>query len=150
MVITLMECIAQVESANNSGAIRFESYQYESNPYNVNASEMYSLAGGWVDCDTAMMLSYTSWGCYQIMGYNLVRQGFTGILASFLTCEREQTFALNRFFRASKIPLSPTASMSSLTQKELELVGSIYNGDGRVYAHSLRLAYQAIKAKAND
>jgi hypothetical protein len=67
----LLDCIALVESSNNSGALRFEQELFESDPSWVQGQVSKIMGANKCSEATALMIASTSWGKFQMLGANL-------------------------------------------------------------------------------
>lgn len=139
--ITLSDCIAQVESSSNLLAMRYEPRVYQTQLLTPQQQIEDYAVGGYIDQTTAAMIASTSWGQFQIMGYNLYGLGYQSTIVDFLTNSTHQIAYLIRFFNHNIPSVNPRKLFSQLSQTEIELVGQVYNGDGPVYANSLEKAF---------
>ena len=143
--ILLSDVVAQVESNNNPLAMRFEEAAYKANsPTAASHLAIHRYAtGGYVSLYTAHMIAYTSWGKYQIMGYNLYGKcGWQHPLADFLITDDAQ-IAMFRRFIAPKFSDVPFPTMA---EHELLAFAKMYNGNGPVYSDALKTAYREMTA----
>lgn len=142
--ITLADCIKQVESSNNPLAMRFEPSVYASQAYVDQPKIKLYATNGYISGETASMIASTSWGAYQIMGYNLYDLGYVGTLADFIISPTRQSQYLIKFFQ-SRIPnVNPLTLFNQISQTELFNVGQVYNGDGQAYSAALNNAFNEL------
>lgn len=98
MNVGLKEIVSFVESDNNQYAIRFEAdiFCYNRRKVDNRIIESIRKAHKYMSRDTARMIYFSSWGMYQIMGFNLYRF-YIGPIALFLCNKKEQEEAFDRF-----------------------------------------------------
>lgn len=141
--ILLSQCVAQVESAGNLLAMRYEP-DATPTPASIQAVRSHAV-GGYMDFTTARMVASTSWGMYQIMGFNLWSTlHYSKTLTEYLTSARDQRAAFEKFINKIGFTDGPFALMSIT---EVDKFAGLYNGS-QVYAASLQNAYQYLKARA--
>ena len=135
---TILDVIAQNESGGNASAVKFEQSTF---------ARMSGGALAWTrgaqtvisrlhDCDdaTAMALASTSWGTYQIMGFNLwdaTTCGFGGTLGTFLSSPDEQNKAVTRFLASARISDITVSDLENDVDKRNHFI-SRYNGPGDI------------------
>lgn len=139
---TLQDIVATVESNNRPGAIRFEP--------DVYASPWQAFGADWPatvqfiaqahDCSalTARMIASSSWGAYQVMGFNLwgpaVLCGLTVPL--FLTMPGTQSATFRRFARTGAFDPD---NFDTADDALLLRFARFWNGPGNVQGYHDRL-----------
>lgn len=100
----LREVVAAVESGGSGGmdALRFEPGVYEGWPFDAAMKRCQASNGG-CSIPTARMISATSWGRFQILGYNLYLDGYSRPVAKFLASAFDQEAALETFLTRRSI-----------------------------------------------
>jgi hypothetical protein len=135
---TLANLIATVESSNNPRAVRFE-------PTHKPQQRFIALLVDAIHCseDTARMFCMSSWGLYQIMGDELVSQGFRGWPGDYCENQDVQLLHFSEFCSAAGIDYS-LADVVSDSAKRLNFA-THYNGPGmpQVYANNMLTVYKA-------
>lgn len=107
--LTLARVIADVESNSRYGALRFERRIFNritdqgSTPVTVAIAKACNCSS-----DTAKMIYSTSWGAFQIMGFNIYDKGigYTGDISTFLFNQDTQVAAFNTFIKTKGIEYS--------------------------------------------
>ena len=148
-MITLAQVIARVESADNPYALRFEPATY----LNIGQSrfdiarERAKLANK-VSTDTANVILSTSWGRFQIMGFNLYAKESTPGIIAFAVSDSAQKIALASMLAPWAMSPDEDASWILSSPDRLAAFATRYNGPGNVADYSLRLvgAYKALAA----
>lgn len=135
--VALRDVFARIESGGNPFAIRFEPSTWARNNFQslftrvVNANKC--------DVNTARMLLASSFGLYQIMGFNLYNPGicdYRGPIALFLNNVSDQNKAMDAFLDAANIRVTPSQLYDPATRAR---VARLYNGPGDVSAYSFKL-----------
>jgi hypothetical protein len=140
--ILLSDCVAQVESSNCLGALRFEP-GYQPSPLGVGQAAKHAT-GSWIDNLTAETIAKCSYGRFQIMGDNLYNaMQYTGTIWDFVASPIQQLFMFNKFAARGKFTDAP---FSGLTRADINAFALYYNGS-IVYADSLAKAYVELKAE---
>ncbi len=135
-MILLSDCVAQVESANNPLAMRYEP-DYTPTLNSVQLVQKYA-ANGYMDNITARMIASTSWGKFQIMGANLYAVlKYEDTLFSYLSDAGVQLVTFQDFIKHLGFTDGPFAMMG---EASLLKFARLYNGS-EVYAESLKHAY---------
>ena len=135
-MILLSDCVAQVESANNPCAMRYEP-DYVPTLTSIQSVQKYATAG-YMDATTARMIASTSWGKFQIMGANLYAVlKFEDTLLDYLSDAGQQLVTFQDFIAHLGFTDGPFAMMSDAS---LLKFARLYNGS-EVYAESLKHAY---------
>ena len=148
-MITLAECIAEVESAGNQNALRFEPVVWrhlDNHPF-VNG-EFFEAAGGWIDSDTSAMIAATSFGLYQILGVNIWNGSYKGTMCEYLSDLSVQAACLRDFFIHNLPNYDPFGDASKLTMADLQTIGRIYNGNAVLYGKALADAYHTLASRS--
>ena len=137
--LSLATIIARVESTNNPNALRFEWLTYSGKMIQNNASiAILKTIARIHDCssDTAKMIYSTSWGFFQIMGFDLYGElGYQQPVASYFEDHDAQYAMFAKFVQSKNI----NYGVNELAGSRLTRVkfGTIYNGDGEDYANSI-------------
>lgn len=116
--------IRDIESSDNPHAIRFEATLYSSS--NVGAIWSTIAAKNKCTLGTAKMIAYTSYGWYQIMGFNLYELGLDSDIADYMTDTALQTQLYGEFLDKKKINVRLAAML--VNQNLLDLFAVTYNG----------------------
>jgi N-acetylmuramidase len=145
MTATLADAVAMVESSGNPHAIRFEPSLYAAQIASPTPTE-YQPAIDRIQAihqcshETAVMMAMTSWGRYQLMGFNLYSpDGFAygRDVAVFLESDRDQLDAFGWFIGANHIDW---AAEQMLVDPTLIVRFAIaYNGPGDPSEYCARL-----------
>ena len=124
--ITLIDVIAELESSNNQYALRFES-ELMLITYN---SEILNTIIKYNQCDeiTAKMIYNTSWGLYQIMGFNLYSMGLKTNVIAYCAEKSIQTIYFIQFLSENNINFK----IQDMLQNNNLMASFIktYNGNG--------------------
>ncbi len=144
--ITLAQCIAQVESSGNPFAVRFEPALFNGSAQFLSIQDRLPA---WADEQTQRMINCTSWGAFQIMGFNLYDLGYPLAPWDFLGSTEDQEHYLWKFFEAhiARSIATPESPMESLTASDLNFIGRVYNGNGPQYSQALLAAYKELQAQ---
>jgi len=125
--IELERIIGSIESANDYGAIRFEPKVYariEGGSFEWEVAR--AKRANKCSRATARMICATSWGRFQIMGFNLY--GFIGLtdpIADYLHNVKVQSTAFETFVKHNHIEFSPDELRDKITREKF---AKIYNG----------------------
>lgn len=138
-MIALETVLATVESDTRQLAIRFEDALFMRPDRHNKFTIQRIKAIHKISTATATMLYCTSFGLYQLMGFNLWGESlnYKGTFADFLNTTADQDAMLKKFLT--------TISMSQLTGSDLhdtvkrEKLARYYNGSGNVPAYSAKL-----------
>jgi hypothetical protein len=135
-MILLSDCVGQVESSGNPGAMRYEP---DFIPTQNAIETVQSVAtGGYMDQTTARMIASTSFGEFQIMGANLYAVlKYQKTISDYLTTPQDQLETFNAFIEYLGFSDGPFSLMS---EPALLKFARLYNGS-EVYAKSLRDAF---------
>lgn len=135
---SILDVIAQNESGGNANAAKFEQSTFQrmssgALSWTRNAQKAISRLH---DCDTitAQAIASTSWGTYQIMGFNLWDAstcGFGGTLGAFLSSPDAQKSAVTRFLGSNGIADITVADLENDDAKRERFI-SRYNGPGDI------------------
>ncbi len=135
-MILLSDCVAQVESANNPLAMRYE-LDYIPTFNSILLTQKFAT-NGYMDTITARIIASTSWGKYQIMGANLYAGlKYEDTLFSYLSDAGVQLVTFQDFIKHLGFTDGPFAMMG---EASLLKFARLYNGS-EVYAESLKHAY---------
>jgi len=134
----LKDIIKLIESSNNSQAVRFEPLFYkrlkENNFYDRAIQRIKEIHK--CNTDTAYMIASTSWGLFQIMGYNLY---FYDLIEStvfeFLFDEKLQEKAFKKFTQIKKINFSIEELKTD--PEKIRKFAKYYNGDIEGYSRKI-------------
>lgn len=128
-MLTLRQCVAQVESSGKTTAVRYEPRW---TPKNQSA---FIAKNGWMDTLTVNMLLQSSWGKYQVMCDNLYGvMNYQGTLNNFYASETAQDAIFGKF--CESIGFGQYADSPLNEVPNLDLFALRYNGS-EVYATSL-------------
>ncbi len=146
---TLGMIIARIESHNNPQAMRFEPDMYARILPNVFTDPIIAHIKNIHDCSfhTATVIYSTSYGLYQIMGFNLFDPkgfNFTSSLIDFCDNPIKQDAAFAHFVIEKKINFLPTELCDDANRQKFALA---YNGNP-LYAISITESLQHFKVKA--
>lgn len=120
--------IRDVESVNQYGALRFERKVFNRITDQGTTPIIMTIAKcNQCSTDTARMIYSTSWGAYQIMGFNIYDRsiGFTGRVSDFLFEHDVQDNAFFKFIVAKNIEYS---AADLLDEKKRTAFAVTYNG----------------------
>lgn len=133
----LADIIKQIESSNNKLAVRFEPLFYENlktktNDYAIlKIKEIHKCS-----YYTALMIASTSWGLFQIMGYNLYFYSLTDkTVFDFLFDEEEQEKAFEKFTQIKKINFTVEELKQDI--EKVRKFAKYYNGDIEGYSRKI-------------
>jgi hypothetical protein len=131
-VVSTADIIAAIESSNNNQAIRFERRVFNA-VTNAGGCDICNRIQRIHHCsaETAKMIYSTSFGLYQIMGFNLWGHlGYNDTFISFLLSRDNQESLFQQFLLTKGIAYSPKELLSDNLREKFALV---YNGS-RKYA----------------
>lgn len=140
--ITINKLIAQIESSNCQGAIRFENGLYQkliNNPAKQNKPILFAaMKANNCSLETAIGVYCTSYGLYQIMGFNLYGSlHFEESVWSFMCSKEIQDHVFKQFCNRFAIPDLSVEKL--LDKKTRERFAYLYNGPGNVEAYSEKI-----------
>lgn len=133
---SLYEIISTIESNAFLGAMRFEQAVYKTEAYETPYVRMRIKANNFCSLDTARVISSTSWGMYQIMGFNLYEYGYNSGIGKFLSSSKEQDRMFETFLHAKNLDAylrTPDILNDPEKRKHFALM---YNG-GAAYANRI-------------
>jgi len=144
-MITLIQLIAQVESGNFGGAIRFEEEKYNS-MINRPIKELPSRIGDTLKnirdihhCDllTSLQIYCTSWGIFQFLGETLYSAplNIPFPIPVFWASEIVQGSIFRKFVREKDIDIT----VDPPRMDEYERFATIWNGPGDVSGYATRM-----------
>jgi hypothetical protein len=134
--LALARILAEVESSNRLNAIRFEPTQLRVERSTDLLFRITDLNG----CDdaTAKMIAATSWGRYQLMGFNLYTESAPEFsIVQFLTNSVLQNEMLDEFLTANKINWT-WADLSTKSGLLTEFA-TRYNGPGDPSGYAFKM-----------
>jgi hypothetical protein len=141
-LVTLPMVIAHVESGSNPHAVRFEPATYAGKMI-LDAASMAILnrITEIHDCshETAKVLYSTSFGFFQIMGFDLYGElGYDQTVFTYCDDQEAQYALFAKFVQAHNI----NYGVSELAAHRLARTkfGTVYNGDGEAYANEIESA----------
>lgn len=144
MADPLLDVIARVESAGDFGAMRFEERVYDGWRQSNNAGRIAILGliktENRCNTETAAMIAATSWGKFQMMGFNIYDPdgfAFDGPLLEYLTSEHFQEDCCSQFLRKKQVFWS-LADVLANPVKQLALANA-YNGPDNVTDYVAKL-----------
>jgi len=134
---TLAEIIKLIESSGNMQAVRFEPFFYKrlksktNDPAVLKIREIHKCT-----YYTALMIASTSWGLYQIMGYNLYFYNLTDkTVFEFLFDQEEQDQAFQKFIEKRNIAF--TIEELKKDPEKIRKFAKYYNGDEIGYSKKI-------------
>jgi len=144
--IGIADVIAWVESKGDGMAYRFEPLQYAKTqvPGNSAMTQIVSQIQKIHNCSlqSARVIYSSSFGRYQIMGFNLYGQlKVTDCFGLFLNGDSLQLQAFNTFLAQKQLSQYSIYDLACSKVKR-ELFGKIYNGDGPGYGALIAQALQ--------
>lgn len=140
--MNLANAIAKIESSNNLNAMRFEPRVFAQPTSELQTIPIIAqyATGGWMDDITAQVIGATSWGQFQIMGYNIYKH-FQGTLVEFLYNRTLQEHAFESFVTDIGFnSLLLRANIKTIPHQTLLEFSAKYNGDGPAYSAALLMA----------
>jgi hypothetical protein len=145
---TLSKVIATIESGPFPYAMRFENSLWDHPAQMPSASIRPAMVANRCNAVTAQMICATSWGLFQIMGFNLYGSlGLTIAVGPYLFDTEQQVFAFNKFVRLNGFD---AANFDFTDEALIERFARSYNGPGDVanYAAKMKAAYAALPKEA--
>jgi len=133
----LKDIIKLIESSNNPLAVRFEPLFYDNLKPKTNDPAVLKIKKIH-KCTyyTALMIASTSWGLYQIMGYNLYFYDLTEkTVFEYLFDEEEQEKAFQKFIEKRKINFSIEELKTD--PEKIRKFAKYYNGDTEGYSRKI-------------
>lgn len=148
-MITLAQVLSRVESSDNPYALRFEPATHQ-DVVQGRFSQAVSRAQIANSCSlaTAQIIAATSWGRYQIMGFNMYADPGRPSVGLFLGSPAEQTYELSKFLGPLDHDPGEDAAWIMSDVNKRQNFASRYNGTGNVasYATAMISAYRALCA----
>jgi hypothetical protein len=152
--MNVSDIIAQVESARRDSALRFEPAKWSG--YLVASPHLPELAAAahYNECslDTARMVCASSWGRYQLMGFNLYAPtpggfGYAKPIADFIASPVDQCSAFLWFIHAHRLDDITADQLENDAAARIRFA-TAYNGPGQpeVYAQMIVNAIKALNA----
>lgn len=142
--VQLSDVIAWIESRGNPHALRFEPGVYARLTNGAMTPAHAAIVKRIVsihNCSipTAQVIYSTSFGLYQLMGFNLYADDSVNStdldVVTFCATPKEQTRVFNAFVSRETIPYAPQVLAQFETARET--FARIYNGDEQAYAQSI-------------
>ncbi|WP_456400120.1 N-acetylmuramidase domain-containing protein [Persephonella sp.] len=133
----LKDIIKLIESSNNPQAVRFEPHFYERLKSRTNDTAVLKIREIH-KCTyyTALMIASTSWGLFQIMGYNLYFYNLIDTTVfDFLFNEELQEQAFKKFIEKRRINFTIEELKSD--PEKVRRFARYYNGDEIRYARKI-------------
>lgn len=129
--ITLAKIIAKVEGgAAGARALRFEETIYDRFGDTPSKAEVVALItiGNLNECShhTARMIAATSWGSYQLMGFNIYELGWASDIFEFVSDQVKQADLFGLFLNAHSINFAWVDLLADETKRAVFIHG--YNG----------------------
>ena len=138
----LQAVIARIESSDNPAALRFEPAIYAAGA----SAPLISRIAAVHDADdaTARMIAATSWGLFQIMGFNLWSgpHSYAGTCFEYCGDIIAQRLAFETFLKDRGMDYTLAALLNNAHL--LIAFATFYNGDGIRYARAMRDAALAL------
>lgn len=140
--VTVADVIGRVESDNNPAAIRFELAADKRAP---QYSEIIGIIADANKCtrETARMIWASSWGEFQIMGFNLYDPricGYTKNIAAYLASSPDQLKSFSAFVSYLRVGFSAQDSSSVFEDTQTRnAFARAYNGPGNVLDYANRI-----------
>lgn len=142
-MVTLGDVIRRVESNNDPYALRFEVTVYDRMLRKVPRHPVLFVIQETNKCssNTAGMIAATSWGAWQLMGFNVYGTGrYTRPIAQFLGSVAEQNLAAGYFLDA--IGYSADQDFARI---DVINFARLYNGPGNVSNYAAKMQAAAHK-----
>ena len=138
----LQDVIARIESSGNPFALRFEPAVYAGDVAPSVAARIATLHGA--DYETGRVIAATSWGLFQIMGFNLWAgpHAYTGTLYEFCADTIAQRLAFETFLADRGMNFTLAELLGNANK--LIAFAAAYNGDGIRYARAMRESAAAL------
>lgn len=148
-MVKLCDVLARVESGGSLGALRFEPATYarlSADHTLYKAARAACIQANQCSDGTATMILSTSWGKYQLMGFNLYPASVSKI-SDILASEPIQTALLDNLLSHHYNAKADASAVITDDTKRAELA-RFYNGPGNVSDYSAKLlaAYKALNA----
>lgn len=142
---TLLRVIAQTESADWRYAVRFESATYGVTEREYPKSLHNCQVANRCSQDTAKMICATSWGVYQMMGFNIYGDNSPCKLTAIglFICDDICQENMQEYFLRSIGHSETTWEQMKLSSQVREGFISKYNGPGAVDAYWFRMVASA-------
>jgi hypothetical protein len=137
--ISIATIIAHVESGGNKYAMRYEPSthnQIENNPKHWQLIVNKIQKANTCSLETARAIAATSFGKYQVMGFNLY-QNYRLPVGAFFNSDADQDAAFAHFLISSNLENYTVADLKDKTKRDH--FARIYNGPGNVADYSLKL-----------
>jgi len=138
----LQAVIERIESAGNPCALRFEPTVYGADAAPAVATRIATLHEA--SYETGRVIASTSWGLFQIMGFNLWGNlhPYAGTCFAFCADPIAQRLAFETFLTDRGMAFTLAELLGNVHR--LVAFATFYNGDGIRYARAMRNAAQAL------
>ena len=138
----LQAVIARIESSDNPFALRFEPLEYAAGAGASLVARIAALHG--VDEVTGRVIASTSWGLFQIMGFQLWggSNPYAGTFFAYCMDIDAQRLAFEDFLSDHGINYLLDELLSN--PRKLDAFAAKYNGDAARYIPAMRAAAQAL------
>jgi hypothetical protein len=158
MAVRLSDVISQIESGNRLDAMRFESVDFEAwmndsameQTYQERVQHANDMHAPCTQ-NTAAMICFTSWGAFQIMGFNLYNKALGLIpksvtVGKYLNDYNTQRIAFTRFVSAGRFK---EETFDFNDRAEVLRFAHYYNGPANAdkYADLMRSIYTGLRSK---
>lgn len=141
---TIADVIAIVESSNNQKAIRFEPLTYNNNVNKVNNIITIIQNANKCSLGTARMIYCSSFGKYQIMGFNLYNPASCALginIVDYLNSSSLQDSTFYSFLKSAHLDPNIYTPQAMANNPNLQVqFGNVYNGNGTAYAVGIKNA----------
>lgn len=141
----LKDIIKLIESDNNNQAVRFEPHFFHrlrKRKFNDRAIQRIKEIHK-CNTTTAYMIASTSWGYFQIMGYNLYFYGLTNkTVFEYLFDEEEQEKAFEKFIQIKNISFTVEELLED--ESKIKRFAKLYNGDEIGYSRKIQRLLQNV------
>jgi hypothetical protein len=138
----LARVIAQVESSTRPSAIRFEEAMFDRGVFQIPIFNAITTAN---QCSkqTSQMIYCTSWGLFQIMGFNLYSPTGIGLALPIQQYWWDAEMQLATFNQFCKMDRVDPATFDFTSEATLEHFARAYNGPGDIpnYVAKMKAAY---------
>lgn len=138
----LANIIARIESSNMLSAVRFEPDVFSQNTFSLASLRQKIARENFCSLDTAKVISATSYGLYQLMGYNLYGLGFDQPVLYFWNSAKLQLEYFEKFLEREQINYSWNYLKSN--KNALMEFAAKYNGDAENYSAAMLIAAKAL------
>ncbi len=145
-MIRLSQVVAEVESHDNGATLRFEKASFEANGCKSDIIRAIVARNFYCSPETAGMIYWTSWGTYQLMGFNLYGPviDYPASVFSFWTSRVQHEIQFQAFIKSGGYD---NDDFSTWSADRVNAFARFYNGPGNVdvYAGRLLDAFNKLK-----